>query len=216
MAANYRQVESVERKLAWSNRRRFLTKRLVAGLAALAFTPFAQSEELKTSEEDVPSFASGRYQLVLLRPQRELPSIRLFRLDGGTTELSSMQGKPILLNFWATWCPACRTELPILDRLQKQSDGLYVLAVSVDGADRAVVAHFVKELGLRHLAIFRDPNGYVAFSDHDNKKNASFALYGMPITYVIAASGRILGYIPGATDWTSAVAGTLIEFLRSS
>jgi thiol-disulfide isomerase/thioredoxin len=216
MPANYRHVESVERKLDWSTRRRILTNGLVAALAALTFAPFAQPEELKTSEEDAPSFAPGRYRLVLLRPQRELPSIRLFRLDGGTIELSSLRGKPVLLNFWATWCPACRTELPILDRLQKQNEGLYVLAVSVDGTDRAVVAHFVKELGLRHLAIFRDPNGYVAFSDHDNKKNASFALHGMPITYVIAASGRIIGYIPGATDWTSAAASALIEFLRSS
>jgi hypothetical protein len=52
----------------------------------------------------------------------------------------------------------------------------------------------------RHLPIFLDPDGYVEFSDRGNKRKAPFAFYSMPITYVIAARGRIDGYVPGA-DW---------------
>src|SRR5260370_15244164 len=65
---------------------------------------------------DIPTFESGRHQFTILRPQREVPSIKLFRLEGGVIDLSSLRGKPVLLNFWASWCAACRTELPILER----------------------------------------------------------------------------------------------------
>jgi hypothetical protein len=109
-------------------------------------------------------------------------------------------------------------ELPILDQLQGKflHTGLKIIAVSEDRNDRAVVDRFVKKLGIRNLRIYLDPNGHVAFNDVDNKRNAPFALYGMPITYAIAASGWIVGYMPGAADWSSTAAGNLIEFLLNS
>lgn len=122
----------------------------------------------------------------------------------------------MLLNFWATWCPTCHNELPLLDRLQKQHTELSVLAVSEDRRDWKSVARFVQQLGIGDLPIFLDPNGYVAFSDRDNRRNAPFGLYGMPITYVIAASGWVVGYMPGAADWSSRAAAALIEFLPKS
>jgi hypothetical protein len=108
--------------------------------------------------------------------------------------------------------------LPILDRLQREHrrTGLEIVAVSEDRGERVIVERFVHSLKIRHLAIYRDPNGYVAYSDADNKRNAPFALYGMPITYAIAASGWIVGYMPGTADWTSAAAAGLIEYLRHS
>lgn len=132
--------------------------------------------------------------------------------------LSSQHNQPILLNFWASWCEACKTELPILDRLQAdmRRTGLRIIAVSEDKANRATVERFVGRMNIRNLQIFWDPNGYVAFNDTGNARNAPFALYGMPITYLIAASGWIVGYMPGAADWTSAAAGDLIEFLHRS
>jgi thiol-disulfide isomerase/thioredoxin len=166
----------------------------------------------------VPSFQSDQYQFTILRPQRELQSTRLFRIDGKTTDLASLRGKPILLNFWATWCAACRMELPILDRLQAEHlhSGLKVLAVSEDRSDRTTVKRFIEKMKIQNLPIYLDPNGYVAFSDIENSKKAPFALYGMPITYAIAASGWIVGYIPGAADWSSAAASNLIDFLHRS
>ena len=69
---------------------------------------------------------------------------------------------------------------------------------------------------LRTLPIYLDPSGYVAYSDGGNSRNARFALYGMPITYLIASSGLIAGYIVGAADWSSAAANDLIEYLRTA
>ena len=106
---------------------------------------FARSHHRTHGQEQIGrsrSSESGRYQFIILQPQRDVPAARLFHIDGSTVLLSSLRGRPILLNFWATWCPPCRTGLPILDRLQgvrapqSRSGGLKVLAVAVDRADR--------------------------------------------------------------------------------
>lgn len=145
-----------------------------------------------------------------------LPSARLFHLDGGSLDLASFRGRPLLLNFWATWCAACRIELPALDKLRESRKGLNIIAVSEDHGTREQVSRFVQSLGIRKLPIYLDPNGYVAHSDTDNRTGAPFSLYGMPITYLIASSGRVLGYMPGAADWTEPSAAALIDYLESA
>jgi hypothetical protein len=90
---------------------------------------------------------------------------------------------------------------------------VHVVAVSEDRGPRETVARFVKSLDLKVLPIFLDPDGYVAHSDADNAKRAPFALYGMPITYVVSSSGAIVGYMPGDADWSSAAADHLIAYL---
>jgi thiol-disulfide isomerase/thioredoxin len=187
-------------------------------LSALAGTAALFDERAQANERDVPVFESGRYQFTLVRPQLQLPPVRLFRLEGGTVDLTALRGKPILLNFWASWCAACKTELPILERRYRSvwRESLHVAAVSEDRGDRTSVARFVKALDLRTLPIYLDPNGYVADSDRGNGKDAPFALYGMPITYLIASSGSVVGYMPGAADWSVPEADELIRYLRDN
>ena len=190
--------------------RRQVLRHALAGLAAgLA------SGEATAIETNVPRFESGRYQFTNLRPAEELPPLRLFRLEGGASDLSALRGRPVLLNFWASWCAACRMELPALDRLYRDAwrGRVHVAAISEDRGPRETVARFVKSLDLKALPIFLDPNGYVAHSDADNAKKAPFALYGMPITYVVSSSGALVGYMPGDADWSSAAANDLIAYL---
>lgn len=195
------------------SRRRIVLTGLTGALASVASRSIGS-----TLAAGAPTFQSGRYQFTMIRPQLELPSIRLFRLEGGTVDLSSLRGKPVLLNFWASWCAACRTELPILERQYESAwrSSLDVIAVSEDRSSRSTVDRFVKALHLRTLPICLDPNGYVASSDSDKRRDAPFALYGMPITYLVSSSGLIVGYMPGAADWSSAAATDLIEYLRNT
>jgi thiol-disulfide isomerase/thioredoxin len=162
-----------------------------------------------------PSFSSGRHQFTEVTPQNILPSIRMFSLTGGSVNLAEFIGRPLILNFWAAWCAACKTELPILDRISARTgqSGARVIAVSEDRGTRDEVGRFVQSLNIRHLAIYLDPNGYLAHPTPETT-GAPFALYGMPITYLIARSGRIVGYTLGAADWTSSEADALIALLH--
>jgi thiol-disulfide isomerase/thioredoxin len=193
--------------LGLASRRGAITGGLAAALSWLA--PAG-------AETSPPVFTSGKHQFTLVSPQRMLPSIRLFSLAGGTLDLASLRGEPILLNFWASWCPACRIEMPVLDKLSERARKmrLNVLAVSEDRGGRDQVSRFVQSSGIRNLPIYLDPHGYVGHTDPDRTK-APFALYGMPITYLIASSGWIVGYMPGAADWTEPAAEVLVEYLRN-
>lgn len=194
------------------------SRRDIAGLLGIAFPTIVFATTARASEAAVPRFPSSPSRLAILRPQTTVPSIRLFRFDGGSVDLASLVGSPIVLNFWASWCAPCRIELPALDRLQKRfaNERLRVLAISQDRGARAVVERYLRTLSLRSISQFWDPNGYVAYSNVSNPRNAPFALYGMPISYLISRSGRIVGYIAGVADWTEDFATQLMRYLNAS
>jgi thiol-disulfide isomerase/thioredoxin len=166
-----------------------------------------------------PHFGTARNQFTLIRPRRPAGQLQLSALDGGVTSLQRYAGKVIVLNFWATWCPPCRVELPILERLQQALGpaGLQAAAVSVDDGEGRNVERFVRELKIRQVAIFHDRAGKIARSPRRGDPDAPFALYGMPITYVIGRSGHVEGYLVGEADWMSPGGRNLLEhYLRAS
>ena len=162
-----------------------------------------------------PPFATARHQFTLIRGARPVPLVPIPRLGGGVLDLQSFRGKVVLVNFWATWCPGCRTELPILDQLagNRRAD-LAVVAVTTD-RDRAVVPPFVKQLKLRHLTIGFDPGGLVGRAGASDGVDTPFALYGMPISFLLGVTGKVEGYITGEADWLSQEAGRLFDYYAS-
>lgn len=191
------------------NRRSILRSALAVLLASIS--------RPATGSHDCFSTLLGQtdVSVIALRPPRAIPPVRLFRLEGGTLDLVSLRGKPLLINFWASWCLPCRRELPILDRLlrSRRIPDLRILAVSHDKSGRAVVERYRTATGLRQLPIFLDPHEFVAYSNRDNPNKAPFALYGMPVTYLVSRSGLVVAYASGNIDWNSDPALRLLTCL---
>jgi peroxiredoxin len=110
------------------------------------------------------------------------PDFSASTLDGGSTSLSSYRGQVVLLNFWATWCPPCRTEMPDMQAFYQeyQAQGVIVLAVNVQ-EDGGTVNNLRNEYGLT-FPILLDGSGQV--KDAYNAR-------ALPKTYFIDRGGVI-------------------------
>lgn len=185
---------------------------VLGGLAGLLLTRPAAAQ-LPEPLQDPPDLRTARSQFILLPAAAPLPHIGLDRLDGKRIALSSLRGRTVLLCFWATWCPPCRTELPQLERVQEmmRSEGVSVVAVSRDRAGAAAVRPFLDRLGVRRLMPFLDPEGRLTEPARPDAKPL-FRLYGMPISYIIDRHGRAVGYFSGEMDWTSPPAVQLLRY----
>jgi thiol-disulfide isomerase/thioredoxin len=186
---------------------------VLAGISAVIASLVLPGPALAVSDAP-PPFGNSRHQFTILQPLRMVPPLPITRLDGKVATFASFLGKVVLVNFWATWCPACRTELPMLDRLQASAGGKYlqVIAISMDRGGRATVAPFVRSLNVRHLDVYLDPEGRLVRAGDDDNPAIPFGRYGMPISYVIDPAGRIAGYIAGEADWTSDAARRLLDY----
>lgn len=186
---------------------------VLLSVAATVALPAAREAVAETSSERPPQFETVRHQFIQVRSAAPVPDIDLPCVDGTTLNLARFRGKVVLVNFWATWCPACRLEMPMLDRLQQMRgrDRLAIVAVSVDREGRAVVAPYLRKLNLRHLAICIDPDSQITHAKGRGDMESPFGLYGMPISYVIDPSGQVQGYMLGQADWSSEAATRLLD-----
>jgi cytochrome c-type biogenesis protein len=115
----------------------------------------------------------------------QVPAYAAPTLAGDTVSLASLQGKPVLLNVWATWCPPCRKEMPDLEALHEKyaPAGLQVVGISIDaaGSDEQV-RQFLEEYGVSYR-ILRDPGDRIS---------SIFVSQGVPVTVLIGADGTVL------------------------
>jgi peroxiredoxin len=115
-------------------------------------------------------------------------------INGNPVSLSSFKGKVVLLNFWATWCPPCRAEIPSMNKLQQmlKNKGLVILAVSTD---RAVVD--VKDF------LKKNPVAFTVVVDYNLSVSRSlYKVFMMPTTFLIDKKGVIVEKYFGEQDWT--------------
>lgn len=150
--------------------------------------------------------ASGVPAGVIDRSHRgsQLPEFVLTDASGKELRLSSLKGKPLLINLWATWCRPCITELPMLDRLAKEkAEILRVLTVSQDMQQLEKVAPFLADRGLASLEPWLDPKNDLSFH---------YGTGTLPTTIYYDAQGREVWRFVGERDWTdSATADMLAE-----
>ena len=101
------------------------------------------------------------------RSPRAMPDFVLQDLSGYTVKLSDYAGKAVLINFWATWCPPCKAELPDLVELQKQFGGLRftVIGVSLDQTGMAGVRDFVQQQGLNYPVLMGNEDVVIQYGN---------------------------------------------------
>jgi cytochrome c biogenesis protein CcmG/thiol:disulfide interchange protein DsbE len=123
------------------------------------------------------------------------PDFTLKNLAGETISLSSLRGKVVFLNVWATWCGPCREEMPSIQALYDEfshDPNFVVLAVSEDSEGRGAVDSYVQGNALR-FNVLLDPQNLVG---------DAYDVSGIPETFIIDRSGRIVAHHVGPYDWS--------------
>ena len=115
----------------------------------------------------------------------QLPALSFPDRDGQVRSLSEWRGRPLLVNFWATWCEPCRREIPLLDRLRDASNGrLQVVGIAVD--DREAVLKYAHAMGIEYPVL-------IAGEDGGLKAIGAFGMDGvLPFTVFADGKGRIV------------------------
>lgn len=122
----------------------------------------------------------------------QAPDFTLQTLDGKNFSLSSLRGKAVLVNFWATWCGPCKIETPWLVELQKQyaSQGLQVVGVAMDDSGKDEISRFAQEMGMNYPVLL----GKEAVGD------AYGGVPALPESFFVGRDGKIVDRIIGLRD----------------
>ena len=149
-------------------------------------TPYLEVAQLVRYEHvqasvDSPQFAKAMSVLEADDQTRQQADFTLTDLEGKPWRLKSLQGKVVLVNFWATWCPPCRKEMPDLNQLYQEfrQQGLVILAISDE--DVSKVKPFIADKGI----------SYTVLLDPGRKVNTLFHIMGIPKTFIYDRSGKL-------------------------
>ena len=121
------------------------------------------------------------------------PDFSLEDLSGRTYTLSELRGKVVMVNFWATWCPPCRAEMPSMEKLYQALEGedFVILAVNAEADGKRAVADFLE----------KSPHSFPVLLDSEAVVQKRYGVYKFPETFVIRKDGIIDDKVIGAIDW---------------
>jgi len=122
---------------------------------------------------------------------RPAPDFILTTFKGKTISLAGLKGKPIVLNFWASWCPPCRLEAPLLERTWREYKDRGVMFIGVDIQDKEEDAlNYIREFDITYPNA-PDPTGEVSID---------YGVSGLPVTFFVSRKGEILRRWVGAIE----------------
>ena len=145
--------------------------------------------------------------LDLIRPRQAAlaPDFTVPQLGSGSVTLKDLRGSVVFLNFWATWCPPCKQEMPSMERLYRRhkDQGFTIVAISIDanGVDR--VATFVNNLGLTF------PIGLDSKLEVANR----YTVRALPSSFLVDRNGKMVAVALGPRDWDGTAAHAIVESL---
>lgn len=168
--------------------KKFIITIIIAGMLGWSFYEFYKPSE----KEETHGENNRKEENIGLSEGQTPPDFELETLDGEILKLSDYKGERVILNFWATWCPPCRAEMPDFQRLYEEED-VEVLAVNLTSTEKSTetVKDFVNELGMA-FPILLDKNFQVESDYH---------LQVYPTSYMIDSSGKIQFVAQGAINY---------------
>ena len=174
-----------------------MAKRILSlALAALMLLTFASCEEddpIETLAPENSSHAHTEDSGEAIEPQMA-DDFTVYTASGDPVKLSDMFGKPIVLNFWASWCPPCKAEMPDFDEICKEYDGkvTFMMVNLTDGVQETVESarNFI------HMMEYSFPVYY----DTDMDASNTYGIQSIPTTFFIDAEGKLIAYASGAMD----------------
>jgi len=137
------------------------------------------------------ALATGR-GLTLLDDKPAVPDFELKDVDGNSYRFSDLKGKVVIVNFWATWCPPCRAEMPSMQRAWEQlrEEGIMMLAIDV-GEDEDAIFEFTASY----------PVEFPILLDTESSVSEAWDVKGLPTTFVIDQWGRKIYRAVGGREW---------------
>ncbi|MCL1928380.1 MAG: TlpA family protein disulfide reductase [Treponema sp.] len=162
---------------------------IVVGVIVAIFL-IPQPAKAQISTEIEKAFRDA--ELNFLNKQQDPVDFTLPLLNGGSAVLSSYRGKVVILNFWATWCPPCRAEMPSMETLYQRlkSQGLEILAVDLK-ENKATVQQFIRN----NRFTFPVP------LDEDGKLGSKYGISVIPTSFIINREGKIVSKVVGSIYW---------------
>lgn len=164
---------------------------------------------LSESALSAPLKSDGISKFMENTPPIAIPMVSFKTTEGRSITFDKFKGTWTLVNFWATWCAPCVSELPSLFRLQQslKSPQFKILLISIDRGGAKVFAPFLKKIGLPSLYSASDPRAKVM---------RQLKLKGIPTTLLINPESRLVGTLEGSINWDSEAAQNLMRsFIQS-
>lgn len=149
-----------------------------------------EPQQDKPDEDELTESAEDNTPAQTPEVGKALPDFTLKNLDGKDVTLSDIEGKIVLINFWATWCKWCKEEMPALQKIKEENDDLVVLAVNVD-EPKEMVEEYIKEGGY-DFEVLLDEEGEIA---------AKYLVTGLPASYFVDKDGKFVGRVPSAITY---------------
>ena len=169
----------------------------LAALMLLSFASCNKEEPIETAETtesaatDHTHAASDSDEAIEADPA---PDFTVYTADGKAVKLSDMKGMPVVLNFWASWCPPCKSEMPDFDEICKEFEGkvTFMMVNLTDGENETVESarNFI------HMMEYTFPVYY----DTDMDASTVYRIESIPTTFFIDAEGYLIAYGSGALD----------------
>ena len=178
--------------------------RITSGIAACVIAAFMTALNAPAAERPAVAKLLKALNALGYPSAMQPPEFSGATADGQRVSLDSLQGKVVILNFWATWCLECRPEMPMFERLHREFGAQGFSVVGINAREGATAVRvYAKELGLTFPLIL-DPRGTI---------NAAYGVIGLPTTFLIGRDGRPIALAIGPRDWNGEPARALIQAL---